>query len=82
MAGESLRREAVRPRWPAAGAERRILELRFGFDGEPHSLEAIGGELGISRERIRQLEGDAFARLAPELDGLVRADEDDAALAA
>jgi RNA polymerase primary sigma factor len=47
--------------------ERRILELRFGFDGEPASLESIGKELGISRERVRQLEGDAMARLAEEL---------------
>jgi len=29
--------------------ERRILELRYGLDGEPHSLESIGAELGISR---------------------------------
>jgi RNA polymerase primary sigma factor len=48
--------------------ERRVLELRFGFDGEPTSLEAIGQELGISRERVRQLEEAAFARVANELD--------------
>jgi RNA polymerase primary sigma factor len=48
--------------------ERRVLELRFGFDGEPTSLEAIGRELGISRERVRQLEEAAFARVANELD--------------
>ncbi|HEY7003820.1 MAG TPA: sigma-70 family RNA polymerase sigma factor [Gaiellaceae bacterium] len=48
--------------------ERRLVELRFGFDGEPASLEAIGKELGLSRERVRQLETDAFARLASELD--------------
>ena len=44
--------------------ERRVLELRFGIDGEPHSLEAIGKELGLSRERIRHLEGDGLAKLA------------------
>jgi DNA-directed RNA polymerase sigma subunit (sigma70/sigma32) len=41
-----------------------VLELRFGIDGEPHSLEAIGKELGLSRERIRHLEGDGLAKLA------------------
>jgi RNA polymerase primary sigma factor len=44
--------------------ERRVLELRFGLGGEPHSLEAIGKELGLSRERIRHLEGDGLAKLA------------------
>jgi RNA polymerase primary sigma factor len=54
--------------------ERRMVELRFGFDGDPVSLEAIGRELGISRERVRQLERDAFERLAGELgDELARA---------
>jgi RNA polymerase primary sigma factor len=50
-------------------AERRILELRYGFDGEPQTLEAIGKELGISRERIRQLEARALAQLEEELAG-------------
>jgi RNA polymerase primary sigma factor len=48
--------------------ERRVVELRFGFDGEPASLEAIGKELGLSRERVRQLQEEAFQRLASELD--------------
>ena len=47
--------------------ERRILELRYGLDGEPRSLEAIGAELGISRERIRRLEGEALDSLAETL---------------
>jgi RNA polymerase primary sigma factor len=47
--------------------ERRVLELRFGFDGETQTLEAIGKELGITRERVRQLETDALSRLAAEL---------------
>jgi DNA-directed RNA polymerase sigma subunit (sigma70/sigma32) len=41
-----------------------ILELRFGFEGEPWTLEAIGHELDLTRERVRQLEGQALARLA------------------
>ena len=61
--------------------ERRVLELRFGFDGEQRTLEAIGKELGISRERIRQLENRALARLQGELADL-DADNDDLALAA
>jgi RNA polymerase primary sigma factor len=44
--------------------ERRILELRFGFGSEPQTLDAIGRELGLTRERVRQLEGETLARLA------------------
>ncbi|PWU25488.1 MAG: RNA polymerase sigma factor RpoD [Candidatus Rokuibacteriota bacterium] len=62
--------------------ERRVVELRFGFDGEPRSLEAIGRELGITRERVRQLERDVLERLAGELDGVVSADPDELARAA
>ena len=62
--------------------ERRIVELRFGFDGEPLSLEAIGRELGVTRERIRQLEREALARLEFELDGVVSATSDELASAA
>jgi RNA polymerase primary sigma factor len=65
----SLQRQEVRRALAALPEpERRVLELRFGFDGEPASLEAIGKELGLSRERIRQLEDAAFVRLAEELD--------------
>ena len=44
--------------------ERRVLELRFGlFDGRPRTLEEIGGELNLTRERIRQIERKALGRL-------------------
>jgi RNA polymerase primary sigma factor len=43
--------------------ERRVLEMRFGFDSKPSTLEAIGRELGVSRERVRQLETAALRRL-------------------
>jgi len=43
--------------------ERRILELRFGFNGDALSLEAIGRELGITRERVRQLEAASLTKL-------------------
>jgi RNA polymerase primary sigma factor len=57
--------------------ERRVVELRFGLDGDPQPLESIGKELGISRERVRQLEADALEQLADEL-----GDADPLALAA
>jgi RNA polymerase primary sigma factor len=62
--------------------ERRIIELRFGFDGETMALEAIGRELGITRERVRQLEREAFEHLAGELEKVVAADADELAEAA
>jgi RNA polymerase sigma factor (sigma-70 family) len=61
--------------------ERRVIELRFGLDGDPQSLEAIGRELGLSRERIRQLEVEALAKLESEL-AVVSVDEDELAVAA
>jgi len=47
--------------------QRRIIELRFGFGGESASLETIGKELGLTRERVRQLESEALHRLQLEL---------------
>ena len=43
--------------------ERRILELRYGFGCEPMTLESIGREVGLTRERVRQLELETLARL-------------------
>ncbi|MCC6222762.1 MAG: sigma-70 family RNA polymerase sigma factor [Thermoleophilia bacterium] len=64
-AEESLRKQGVRRALDALPErERRILELRFGFEGDPWTLEAIGHELGLTRERVRQLEGQALARLS------------------
>ncbi len=60
-AEESLRRQNIRKALDALPErERRILELRFGFEGEPWTLEAIGHELDLTRERVRQLEGQAL----------------------
>jgi RNA polymerase primary sigma factor len=76
-AGDALRREAIRTAVRGLPElERRILELRFGFDGEQQSLEAIERELGISRERVRKLEREAFDQLAAELKGVVDAASD------
>jgi RNA polymerase primary sigma factor len=44
--------------------EARILRLRFGLDtGEPFTLEEVGEKFGLTRERIRQIEGRALRRL-------------------
>jgi RNA polymerase primary sigma factor len=51
--------------------ERQVLELRFGVGqgrGEQRSLEQIGRELGLTRERIRQLEASGMKRLAQLLE--------------
>ena len=44
--------------------ERRVLELRFGLtDGRSRTLEEVGGEFGVTRERIRQIEAKALRKL-------------------
>jgi len=44
--------------------EKRILELRFGIaTGHPHTLEEVGKEFGVTRERIRQIEAKALRKL-------------------
>ena len=65
-ASESLRNLAVRQAVAnLPERERDVIELRFGLVGEgPASLEAIGKQLGLTRERVRQLESDALRRLA------------------
>ena len=44
--------------------ERRVIKLRFGLeDGHSRTLEQVGEEYGITRERIRQIEAKALKRL-------------------
>jgi RNA polymerase primary sigma factor len=44
--------------------EERILKLRFGLEnGHPYTLEEVGQKFGLTRERIRQIEGKALRRL-------------------
>ena len=50
---------------------RRVLALRFGLDGEsPQTLEQVGNGLGITRERVRQLEARALRELRQVAPGL------------
>jgi RNA polymerase primary sigma factor len=63
----SLRQETLRKALDELPErERSVLELRYGLvgDGEPMSLEAIGRELGITRERVRQIEATALETLS------------------
>jgi RNA polymerase primary sigma factor len=57
---------------------RHVLELRFGLSGKaPQTLEEVGTELGVTRERVRQLESRALRELqlaAPDLKLYLRAE--------
>jgi RNA polymerase primary sigma factor len=56
--------------------ERNVVKLRYGINGdEPTPLRETGRRLGLSPERVRQIEGEALRRLAMtrELEGLVEA---------
>ena len=66
------------------GRERRVLQLRFGLeDGRARTLEEVGKEFNVTRERIRQIEAKALRKLrhpsrsreAQGLPGVVAIDE-------
>jgi RNA polymerase primary sigma factor len=74
----SLRQDAIRKavdKLPER--ERAIVKMRFGLDGDPdpQSLEQIGKRLGMTRERVRQIETQALERLSfeRELEALTEA---------
>jgi RNA polymerase primary sigma factor len=70
-AEDMLRREAVRQAVSTLPERHRaVIELRFGLaeNEGPVSLEEIGRRLGITRERVRQLEQEALTRLADSKD--------------
>ena len=61
----SLRREDVELALAALpDRERRVIELRYGLDGsQPCTLEEVGKEFGVTRERIRQIENNTLKKL-------------------
>src|SRR5690242_14579965 len=65
----SLRQEALhRALCELPDREREVIKLRFGLNGDrdPLSLEAIGRHLGLTRERVRQIEAEALNLLSME----------------
>ena len=65
VASKQLLREQVRNALEFLGdRERQVLEMRFGLkDGKDHTLEEVGKEFGVTRERIRQIEAKALRKL-------------------
>jgi len=66
MTAVSLRREDIDYALAALPErERRVIELRFGLHGgQPRTLAEVGRTLGVTRERIRQIENDTLKTLA------------------
>src|ERR1019366_10180360 len=49
--------------------ESRILAMRFGLDdGQPKTLEAVGERLGVTRERIRQIQEQALEKMRVKIE--------------
>jgi RNA polymerase primary sigma factor len=65
LASSQLLREQVRNALEfLSDRERQVLEMRFGLkDGKDHTLEEVGKEFGVTRERIRQIEAKALRKL-------------------
>jgi len=52
------------PQKPLTKRETMVIAMRFGFQGNTeHTLEEIGQQLGVTRERIRQIETKALQKL-------------------
>jgi RNA polymerase primary sigma factor len=64
-AEESLRKEALKHiLGTLSHRERRVLELRYGLDGEqPRTLDEVGRAFNVTRERIRQIENQSLKKL-------------------
>ena len=70
MAGEQLLKTQVKDMLSMlTDREQKILKLRFGLeDGKSHTLEEVGQEFSVTRERIRQIEAKALAKLRKHKD--------------
>jgi RNA polymerase primary sigma factor len=65
LAEETMRNEALRAILQTLShRERRVLELRYGLDGEqPRTLDEVGRTFNVTRERIRQIENQSLKKL-------------------
>ncbi|MBZ9572889.1 hypothetical protein KJA17_01705 [Patescibacteria group bacterium] len=56
---------------PLSQRQKQVIERRFGLkdSGKKETLEAIGHDFGVTRERIRQIEADSFLRIEGQKDG-------------
>ena len=60
-----LKEDLIKALGNLSDRERRVIELRFGLkDGVPMTLEQVGQHLGVTRERIRQIEAKAIRKLS------------------
>ncbi|HEU5005049.1 MAG TPA: sigma-70 family RNA polymerase sigma factor [Candidatus Saccharimonadales bacterium] len=61
---EDIRRERIRELVDSLPyMERKVISARYGFEGEPQTLDEIGRSWGMARERIRKIERDALNHL-------------------
>jgi RNA polymerase primary sigma factor len=64
VADQLLKEQLARALDSLDGREEHVLRLRFGLDdGRPRTLEEVGNEFGLTRERIRQIESHALRKL-------------------
>ncbi|MFL5774976.1 MAG: sigma-70 family RNA polymerase sigma factor [Chloroflexota bacterium] len=64
VADQLLKEQVAKVLNSLEGREERVLRLRFGLDdGRPRTLEEVGREFGLTRERIRQIESHALRKL-------------------
>ena len=71
-ADEAMRKELLRKILSTLShRERRVLELRYGLDGEhPRTLDEVGRTFNVTRERIRQIENQSLKKLRAQADSL------------
>jgi RNA polymerase primary sigma factor len=68
-AGQLLKEQVQSVLGTLSEREQKILRMRFGLDdGKNHTLEEVGQEFAVTRERIRQIEAKALAKLRKHKD--------------